>query len=78
MITGSMYMNRERATQRINSLLDVHIEALDGDPKSKRVAQALANAKPDFKNLINEIFDEIEALEEQHRTNVEAGVEQPE
>lgn len=78
MIIDKMYMNRDRANQRIDSLLTVHIEALNVNPETKRVAEALKNAKPDFHNLIKEIFDEIEDLERQHQINVEAGVERPE
>lgn len=68
----NMYMNRDRANQRIDSLLTVHIEALDGDPKTKRVAEALKNAKPDFHGLINEIFDELDAMADQEETDAEA------
>lgn len=78
MISDKMYMDRNRANQRIDSLLEVHIKALSVNPETKRVAEALENAKPDFKNLIKSIYDEIEDLERQHKINVEAGVERPE
>lgn len=64
-----MYMNRRRASDRIDDLLSVHIEALRGDPKSAKVVEALQNATPDFHNLINEIFDELQAMIDQERVN---------
>lgn len=57
-----MYMNRKRANERIETLLQNHIEALRGDPNAKMIVTALRYAKSDFHGLINEIFDELDAI----------------
>jgi bifunctional DNase/RNase len=66
---NQMHMNQRRANDRIDDLLAVHIEALRGDPKSEKVAEALQNAAPDFHNLVDEIFNEIQAIINQERIN---------
>lgn len=68
----NMHMNRERSNDRIESLLKVHIEALDGDPNAKRVVEALKNVKSDLHGLVQEIFDELDAIAEQDETDAQA------
>lgn len=68
----SMHMNRQRSHDRINSLLKVHIEALDGDPKATRTMEALKNVKSDLHGLVDEIFDELDAIALQEETDDEA------
>lgn len=69
-----MHMDRDRANQRIESLLQVHIEALRGDPNAPKVVEALQNAKADFHGMVNEIYDELDAIAEQAKTDKEAGI----
>lgn len=71
----NMYMNRQRANERIESLLDVHIAALRGDPRNARVVEALTNARQDFHGLIAEIFDELDAIVAQDETDRQAAIE---
>lgn len=73
-LLNNMHMNRERANDRIESLLKVHIEALDGDPNSKRVVEALKNVKIDLHSMVGEIFDELDAMASQEETDEAAGV----
>lgn len=68
----NMHMNRTRSNQRIESLLEVHIEALRGDPNASMIVEALQNAKSDFHGLVNEIYDELDAIMEQSHTDDEA------
>lgn len=68
----NMHMNRERSNARVDSLLKVHIEALDGDPKATRVVEALKNVKSDLHGLVDEIFDELDAIAEQDETDTQA------
>lgn len=75
-LINNMHMNRERSNQRIESLLAVHIEALDGDPNAKRVVDALKNVKSDLHGLIGEIFGELDAIMEQAKTDAEIAWEQ--
>lgn len=67
-----MHMNRQRSHDRIDSLLKVHIEALNGDPNSQRTVAALRNVKSDFHGLVNEIFDELDAISQQEATDESA------
>lgn len=67
----SMHMNRERSNARVDSLLKVHIEALDGDPKAARTVEALKNVKSDLHGLVDEIFDELDAIALQDETDAE-------
>lgn len=73
-LLSNMYMNRERANDRIETLLTAHIESLDGDPNSVRVVEALKNVKIDLHNVVGEIFDELDAMAGQEETDEQAGV----
>lgn len=70
----NMHMNRERSNARVDSLLKVHIEALDGDPKATRTVEALKNVKSDLHGLVDEIFDELAAIALQEETDARAEV----
>jgi len=65
-----MYMTRQRAHDRIESLLTVHIEALRGNPDGK-IVDALENAKADFHGMIDELYDELDAIAQQEEINEE-------
>jgi uncharacterized membrane protein len=71
----NMHMNRQRSSDRIDSLLQIQINALAGDPTAKRAMESLTDIKSDLHGLIDEIFDELEAIALQEETDAEAGIE---
>lgn len=69
--------NRAWAHDRVDSLLNIHVQALREDANldahAKNAAlQALQNAASDFHGMVEEHYGELDAIAEQDRANAES------